>query len=136
MLFIFSATAWAQNQKFTPSAVWCAEFTHVNPGRTEDYLEQMRLYLLPVLEEDKRENGLQDYKILRKVDQASPEDWNISIVLIYKNYAQMDGDDDRLDAITAKLFAGKERELKEASKMRKEMRVDREEHILQELKLK
>jgi hypothetical protein len=113
-----------------PSAqgpVWDISYTRAFPGKVNQYLEQVRLLLLPVLEEDKRQGGILDYKVLQKIDKHGADDWNIAVVVIFKNYAQMDGHHARWEAISKKL-TGDRKEMD-----RNEMRVDVGEDFLDEI---
>ena len=112
-------------QPSTEGPVWDVAYTRAFPGQVDQYLEQVRLLLVPVLEVDKRQGGILDYKVLRKINKHGVDDWNIEVVVIFKNYAQMDGHHARWDAIEKKLG------LKETD--RNGMRVDVGEDILDQL---
>src|ERR1700736_3694918 len=86
-----ASTAPTVPQSAVEGPVWNLFYTRVFPGKMEQYVEQMRLFLIPILEEDKRQGGLLDYKILRKSNQQGPEDLNVALAIVFKNYAKMDG---------------------------------------------
>jgi hypothetical protein len=120
--------AWAVSKQ--PSAevpVWLTMYTRTFPGKFDAYVGQMQLLLVPVLEEDKRQGGLLDYKVLRKIDTHGADDWNIELVVIFKSHAQMDGYRARWNAISDKINAGRE------EVDRNQMRVDVGADLLEEI---
>jgi hypothetical protein len=111
--------------------VWKMMYTRVYPGKMAEYLEQVKDLLVPVLEEDKRLHGLLDYKIMKKVSQHGGDDWNLAVIAIFSNYAQMDDVANRWNAIERKLGAA------DGSKKyadRNTLRVDVGNDFLEELK--
>ena len=112
--------------------VWVMGYTRAFPGKVDQYVEQMRLFLIPILEEDKRQGGLLDYKVLRKSNQQGPEDWNIALVLIFANYAKMDGYRARWDAIEKQVPVDKSHPEIDRDKIRLDVGKD----FLQEIEFK
>ena len=110
--------------------VWNVSYTRVFPGKLDQYLEQVRLILLPVLEEDKRRGGILDYKVLQKKNNNGADDWNIELIVIFKNYAHLDGYMARWEAIGKQILG----DVTEAD--RNALRVDTGTDFLEELKLK
>ena len=120
--------AWAvSKQQSAEVPVWLTMYTRTLPGKFDAYVGQMQLLLVPVLEEDKRQGGLLDYKVLRKIDTHGADDWNIELVVIFKNHAQMDGYRARWNAISDKVNAGRE------EVDRNQMRVDVGADLLEEI---
>jgi len=109
--------------------VWLTMYTRTFPGKFDEYVKQMQLLLVPVLEEDKRQGGLLDYKILRKIDTHGADDWNVELVVIFKSHAGMDGYRARWNAISDKVNAGRE------EVDRSQMRLDVGADILEEVHL-
>jgi hypothetical protein len=107
--------------------VWLTMYTRTFPGKMDDYVGQMQTFLVPVLEEDKRQGGLLDYKVLRKIDTHGADDWNIELIVIFKNHGQMDGYRSRWNAIAKKLEG--EREEPDRSQMRLDVGADLLEEI-------
>jgi hypothetical protein len=120
--------AWAvAKQPGAEVPVWLTMYTRAFPGKLDDYVGQMQMFLVPVLEEDKRQGGLLDYKALRKIDSHGPDDWNIELVVIFKNHAQMDGYRSRWNAIAKKLEGDRE------EPDRSQMRIDTGADLLEEI---
>ena len=55
------------------------------------YLTRLRQASKPLLDEQKRQGMIVDYKIFLKETKNGPEDWDICLAVQYKNYAAMDG---------------------------------------------
>jgi hypothetical protein len=115
------------NAPMTETPVWYMSYTHTVPGKMDQYLEQVRLLLVPVLEEDKRQGGILDYKVLRKLDGHGADDWNIELIVIFKNHAKMDGYQARWEAIGKKINGNRE------EVDRNQMRIDVGADLLEEI---
>lgn len=127
-----ASTAPSVPQSTHEGPVWYMAYTRAFPGKVDDYVEQMRLFLIPILEEDKRQGGLLDYKVLRKIDQHGPEDWNVALALIFPNYAKLDGYRARWDAISKQLPPDKNHPEIDRDKIR----LDLGKEFLQEIEFK
>lgn len=127
-----ASTATVVFQSTAEGPVWYMAYTRVFPGKMDQYVEQMRLFLIPILEEDKRQGGLLDYKVLRKSDPHGPEDWNVGLALVFKNYAKMDGYRARWDVIAKELPVDKNHPEIDRDKIR----LDLGKEFLQEVEFK
>jgi hypothetical protein len=127
-----ASTAPSVPQSTREGPIWYMAYTRAFPGKVDDYVEQMRLFLIPILEEDKRQGGLLDYKVLRKSDPHGPEDWNVALALIFQSYAKMDGYRARWDVIAKQLPPDKNHPEVDRDKMR----LDLGKEFLQEVEFK
>jgi len=62
-----------------------------------------------------------DWKVFVKQTRNSPQDWDIALAVLYKNYAQMDGQAAKFEAIRDKVLGGK-KAAQEANEKRGEIR--------------
>jgi len=72
-------------------------------GLSDEYLRQITQTVKPVYEEEKRQKVILDYKILNG-DAASPQDFNILILVEYPNWAAFDNLRDKMDPIVEKVM--------------------------------
>ena len=70
-------------------------------GLEDDYFNNLRATLKAPLDEAKEKKIILDYKILFG-EAASPNDYNVMLLLEFKNMASFDNLRDRLDPIFAK----------------------------------
>jgi hypothetical protein len=119
----------AAPEQMSDGPVWNVTYTRVFPGKMDEYLEQVRLLLIPVLEEDKRQGGVVDYKVIRKMGHHGAEDWNLMLAVEFKSFAKVDGYMARWDAISKRLTV----DPKVAQVDRNELRVDVEGDWMQEV---
>lgn len=80
----------------------------VKPGKMNDLMMDLRRNLKPIFEEEKRQGLITDYKIYLNTSTATPEDWDVGIIIQYKNYAALDDLAAKADPITLKHYGSKE----------------------------
>jgi hypothetical protein len=67
-----------------------------------DYLNNLKTTWKATEDEALKEGLILSYKILDG-ESANPEDWNLMLMVEYKNLASMEGNDDKWDAISKKV---------------------------------
>jgi hypothetical protein len=78
-------------------------FIKVNPGQDETYLNSLKTSWKAVHDEAIKQGLILSYKILAG-SASSPDDWNLVLMVEYKNLASMEGNDEKWDAIQAKVL--------------------------------
>ena len=63
----------------------------VKPNQRGSYLTSLRQSTKPLIEEEKGQGVIMDYKVFRKETKTNPGDWDTAIAIEYKNHAAMDG---------------------------------------------
>jgi hypothetical protein len=86
---------------YTEGPVWNITMVKVKPGMGDEYLKSLAKTLKLGLEEAKKQNLLLDYKILLG-DNATPQDFNILLMVESKNMAALDNAREKFDPITRK----------------------------------
>lgn len=94
---IFAIAAHAQTPTATPPATTPGSVSRVTyfdvlPGKTADYTTFLRTNQVPMLEEQKKQGLIVSYGFFTKPTTEGPGDWDLGLVVTYKNYA------DALDA--------------------------------------
>jgi hypothetical protein len=91
------------NPSYVEGPVWVMSFIKTKSGLSDEYLKSMTGSLKPVLEEEKRQRIILDYKILSG-DAASDRDFNIIIMTQYPNMAALDGLREKTEPIIDKII--------------------------------
>ena len=87
---------------YTEGPVWTATMVKTKAGMTDEYLKGLAKTLKASLEEAKKQNLVLDYKILLG-DAATPQDFNILILVESKNMAAQDNTREKFDPIARKV---------------------------------
>jgi hypothetical protein len=133
-LVLFAVSAIAQ-EHFSEGPVWRVTLVKVKPAQMDAYLASLRQASKPLLDEEKRQGIIVDYKVFLKETQESPHDWDLALAVQYKNHAAMDGATAKAEAIRDKILGGKQPAQQIAEK-RVEIREIVSSTLLQEILLK
>jgi hypothetical protein len=94
----------AQSDKpYTEGPLWMISFVQTKPGMGRTYLKDLSTHWIKMGEAAKAQGLVMDYKVLSAVP-ASKTDWDLMLMVEVKNYAALDGLDDKMDALANKLF--------------------------------
>jgi len=131
---LFAVVGVAQ-EHFTEGPVWRVTLVKVKPAQMDAYLTSLRHASKPLLDEQKRQGLIMDYKVFLKETQEGPQDWDLALAVEYKNYAAMDGLTAKNEAVRDKIMGGKQQAQQVAEK-RTEIREVVSSELLQEIMLK
>jgi hypothetical protein len=87
---------------YTEGPVWTVSMVKTKTGMTDEYLKGLAKTLRGTLEEAKKQNLVLDYKILLG-NAATPQDFDILIMVESKNMAAQDNTREKFDPITRKV---------------------------------
>jgi hypothetical protein len=114
------AAAGGSTAPYTEGSVWEVTMVRTKPGMDDDYLKNIANAWKATNEEAKKQGIITDYKVL--IGEASnKDDFNILLMVEYKNMAAFDGIRDKTDPIARKLI-GTEDVQRQASVKRLEIR--------------
>jgi hypothetical protein len=121
---------------YTEGSLYYVAFIKTKPGMTDEYLKSLAANQKVFVTEEMNEGIVLSYKILNGVS-ANPQDFDIIILIEYKNMASQDGLRDKMDAINQKLF-GSDADKKDEQRMasRVQMREIYGEKLMREITLK
>jgi hypothetical protein len=134
LLFLWGVQLLAQ-EHFTEGPVWRVTLVRVKPAQMDAYLASLRQGSKPLLDEQKRQGMILDYKVFLKETQEDPKDWDLALAVLYKNHAAMDGLTAKGEAVRDKIMGGKQPAQQLAEK-RTEIREIVASELLQEVTLK
>jgi len=134
-LLALLAPAVSAQEHFTEGPVWRVELIRVKPTQMDAYLTSLRESTKPLIEEEKKEGMIVDYKVFLKETKNGPDDWDICVAIEYKNHAALDGLDAKGEAVRDKVLGGKQPAHQLAEK-RAEIREIISSELMQEVFLK
>jgi hypothetical protein len=122
-------------EHYTEGPIWRVQLIRVKPTQMDAYLTSLRQSTKPLIEEEKRQGMIMDYKIFLKETKNNPEDWDICVAVQYKNHAAMDGLAAKGEAARDKIMGGKQA-AQQLGEKRAEIREIVSSELLQEIFLK
>ena len=101
-LLITSLCVAQSDAPYTEGPVWTVTMVKTKTGMTDEYLKELAKTLKGTLEEAMKQNLVLDYKILLG-NPATPQDFNILIMVESKNMAAQDNTREKFDPIARKI---------------------------------
>jgi len=129
------APAVLAQEHYTEGPVWRVSLVRVKPTQMDAYLTSLRQSSKPILEEQKKNGTIMDYKLFLKETKNNPEDWDVCLAIEYKNHAAMDGLAAKGEMVRDKILGGKQ-PAQQLSEKRAEIRELVSSELLQEIILK
>ncbi len=83
-------SVFAQSPNFNVGPVWRVTYFRIKPGQGDAFWNDFRQHGKPVLDEDKKQGLLTDYKVFTNPVSNSPGDWDVAIGVLYPNWAALD----------------------------------------------
>lgn len=93
-LCLSAIAAHAQTPSPTPGPATTAgnvsrvTYFDVLPGKNNEFMTFLRTHTLPIMEEQKKQGLILNYSYFSKPTTDGPGDWDIGVVITYKNYAE------------------------------------------------
>jgi len=134
LVLLFGLQLVAQ-EHYTEGPVWRVSTVRVKPNQMDAYLTSLRKDSKPLLDEERREGLILDYKLFLKETKNDPKDWDIALAVLYKNHAAMDNLGSKFEMARDKILGGK-RQAHELGEKREEIREVLSSDLLQEIMLK
>jgi hypothetical protein len=106
-VFLAGSTQMFAQQRYTEGGVERVVLVSVVPGKMNAVLDDLKQNLTPVYEEEKKQGIITEYKIY--LNTTTTGDWNVAIVLVYKNMAALDGLAAKAEPIAVKHYGSAEK---------------------------
>jgi len=119
---------------YTEGPVWTITMVKAKPGMGDDYLKTLAKIYKSTNDEMKKQGLILDYKVLLGND-ANPQDFDIMLMVEFKNMAAFDGLREKADPITDKILGSEEVQRQGAIK-RMEIREIMGNKLMREVTLK
>ena len=131
----FATASFSQSDApYVEGPVWEISMVKAKYGLEDDYFKNLRATLKPPLDEAKKQKVILDYKILFG-EAATPQDYNVMLLLEFKNMAAFDDLRDKLDPIFAKA-AGSAEQQTQIQVKRLDIREVMGEKVMREIRFK
>lgn len=134
LVLFFTLQAFGQ-EHFTEGPVWQVTLVRIKPNQQDAYLTSLRERSKPLLDEQKRQGLIMDYKVFFNTTKHDPQDWDLALSVQYKNFGALDGLTAKGEAIRDKVFGSKQA-AQQVGEKRVEMREIVSTMILREVTLK
>src|SRR5215475_6984198 len=100
---------------YTEGPVWAITMVKTKPGMSDDYLKPLANLYKATNEAMKKQGLIMDYKVLLGND-ANPQDFDILLMVEFKNMAAFDGLREKADPIADKILGSEENQRQGAVK--------------------
>jgi hypothetical protein len=133
-------TGWAglcsaqSDAPYTEGTVWQVTMVHTKPGMSDDYLKGLAKFLKATMDAEKKEGLIVSYKMLLG-EASTPADYDILLMVEFKNMAALDGLRAKTDPIAQKIMGGEDQQRQLAMK-RTELREIMGSKLMREITLK
>jgi hypothetical protein len=121
LTMVLTINSFAQERSYKPGSAWAVSFVQVKNGMGVDYLNSLKTTWKAVQDEAIKQGLILSYKIFEG-NASNPDDWQIMLMVEYKNLASMEGMDDKWEAIQKKVV-GNEEDQKKLRELRVNMRT-------------
>ena len=103
-IFSLASSCLAQEAPYTQGSVWSITLVKVKPGMLDDYLKNLIGLWKKENEQAKKDGLVLSYKVIN-APAANRDDWNLMLMVEFKNMAALDETDAKFRAINLKLFS-------------------------------
>ena len=120
VLVLCAGSAQAYELPYEEGTVWNITFIKTVEGMGELYLKELKALMIPILDEAKKEGLILSYRIFSS-SAATPDDWDLMMMTEFKNFAALDGIDQKFLDIYEKV-AGADDDFEKGAAHRNEIR--------------
>ena len=104
VLFVFGTQgSIAQDKPYKEGTVWSVTFIKVKPGMFDVYIRDLATTRKKLMEEAKKQGLIVSEKMLSG-SAVGRDNWDLMLMVEYKNWAAFDGLSDKFDALALKLL--------------------------------
>jgi quinol monooxygenase YgiN len=111
LVFVLFAGGLASTQTteapYIEGPVWNISFIRTTYGLEDDYLKSLAQTYKKIMEEAKKQNLVLSYHVI-SANAVNGDDWNLLLMVEYKNMAALDGLDAKFRAIQAKIVGNED----------------------------
>jgi hypothetical protein len=105
--FALTATAQAQDRPYNEGTVSVVSSIRTAPGQTDNYMKYLATTYRTMMEEQKKLGNIVDWSVYMTRPRTA-DDPDLYLVTTYKNLAAMDGLQDKMEAVQAKVIGNQE----------------------------
>ena len=105
---------------------------HLKPGMGDAFWNDFRQNIKPVLDEQKKQGLISDYKAFINPTTNQPNDWDVALATLYPSWASLDQIDAKAATIVVKHYGSREAAF-EAARKRSDIREVVASHLAREV---
>ena len=110
-LFMFGTQASiAQDKPYKEGTVWTVTFIKVKPGMFDVYMRDLAVQRKKLMDEAKKQ-GLIVSERMFSGSAAGRDDWDLMLMVEYKNWGAFDGLSEKFDALALKIVGSEEKQV-------------------------
>lgn len=117
---IYSDALKAQEKSYTEGSVWNISLIKTRAPYFDDYMNNLNNGWKKVMDEAKKQGLILSYMVLSQ-NPSSRDDWDLALMIEYKNMAALDGLSEKMEKIQSDLF-GNQKTMQDAAVKRNELR--------------
>lgn len=107
IIFLQSDICAQTSKPYTEGPLWEVQFVKTKPGMGDLYLKNLSEGWIKMMTAAKKQGLITDFKVLSS-EPASQNDWDLMLLYQVKNYAALDGMNDKMDKLAEQLFGGED----------------------------
>ena len=127
-----TSLGFAQNPNYDVGPVWRVTYMHLKPGMGDVFWNDFRQNIKPVLDEQKKQGLISDYKAFINPTANQPNDWDVALATLYPSWGSLDQIDAKAATIVVKHYGSREAAF-EAARKRSEIRDVIASHLAREV---
>jgi hypothetical protein len=109
VLMLAAQAGFAQDKPYKEGSVWNVTFVKVKPGMFDVYLRDLSANRKKLMEQAKKEGLILSERMLAG-DSAGREDFDLILMVEYKNWAAFDGLSDKFRALAEKMVGSEDKQ--------------------------
>ena len=109
VLMLVAQVALAQDKPYKEGPIWSVTFVKVKPGMFDIYLRDLAANRKPLMEQAKKDGLILQERMLAGQSNGR-DDFDLMLMVEYKNWAAFDGLDDKFRALANKLVGSDDKQ--------------------------
>jgi hypothetical protein len=110
VLLLVAQAGFAQDKPFKDGSVWSVTFVKVKPGMFDVYMKDLAANRKKLMEQAKKDGLILSEKMLAG-DSAGREDFDLILMVEYKNWGAFDGLSDKFRALAQKMVGSEDQQV-------------------------
>jgi len=114
-LFLLAQSVLAQDMPYREGSVWNVTFIKVKPGLFDTYMRDLAANRKKLMDQAKKDGLIVSEKMLTG-DATGREDWDLMLMVEYKNWAAFDGLSDKFRVLAQKMVGSEDKQVQMMTK--------------------
>jgi len=115
VLMLAAQTGFGQEKPYKEGSVWTVTFVKVKPGMVDTYLRDLGANRKKLMEQAKKDGLILSERLLSG-DATGREDFDLILMVEFKNWAAFDGLSDKFRALAEKMVGSEDKQMQMMTK--------------------